>query len=526
MFRSATLAASSTGLFQLIRRKLAFLTSFAPMSTALPEKSIDIDVIVPVYNAVATLRECVESALLQVGLDEEDVRRFRVYVCCYDDGSSDHSWKLLNQLLKEHAARQQDASAALENATGQPYLRTTLLIGKAEDGISRGAGYARNRAVHLRNVEDTDSASRQASTRLLAMLDSDDVMMPTRLVTQARFWCSLPDSQIRNSTLIGCQFKRDPPESTWHYTQWANSLTDERLSLEKFREVTLLQPTWMMSRSWFTRLGGYLEAPAPDQTNFSMDDFATALLGQHDDSKNLLELVDESNDTAQTLRVAEDTRFFYKHLSAGGSLRLLRANEPLLMYRHREGQSQSSQTPRKLLFSLRVRAFEQMVLEKESSSWSKFCIWGAGRDGKDFIKALRPEFRKRVFCMVDVDEKKISAGYYCHKKWGLRVPIVHFSMLARDDSVRDQLRTSFESGADMHEPGFGRIRKGRDSAQEEREKERPRKRRKASHVELDKNVLPTLPVVVCVAMYRTGGALEHNVQSIGRTEGVDLWHFS
>jgi hypothetical protein len=32
--------------------------------------------------------------------------------------------------------------------------------------------------------------------------------------------------------------------------------------------------------------------------------------------------------------------------------------------------------------------------------------------------------------------------------------------------------------------------------------------------------------VVCVAMYRTGGALEHNVKSIGRTEGVDLWHFS
>merc|ERR1712154_346791 len=39
-------------------------------------------------------------------------------------------------------------------------------------------------------------------------------------------------------------------------------------------------------------------------------------------------------------------------------------------------------------------------------------------------------------------------------------------------------------------------------------------------------LLPTLPVVVCVAMYRTNGVLESNVMSIGRTEGDDLWFFS
>jgi hypothetical protein len=35
----------------------------------------------------------------------------------------------------------------------------------------------------------------------------------------------------------------------------------------------------------------------------------------------------------------------------------------------------------------------------------------------------------------------------------------------------------------------------------------------------------SLPVVCCVAMYRTGGKLEENVESVGREEGVDLWHF-
>ena len=43
---------------------------------------------------------------------------------------------------------------------------------------------------------------------------------------------------------------------------------------------------------------------------------------------------------------------------------------------------------------------------------------------------------------------------------------------------------------------------------------------------LDPSVIRDLPVVVCVAMYRTNGALESNVASIGRVEGKDLWHIS
>ena len=38
--------------------------------------------------------------------------------------------------------------------------------------------------------------------------------------------------------------------------------------------------------------------------------------------------------------------------------------------------------------------------------------------------------------------------------------------------------------------------------------------------------LHELPVVVCVAMYRSNGILEKNVANIGRKEGFDLWHFS
>lgn len=51
-----------------------------------------------------------------------------------------------------------------------------------------------------------------------------------------------------------------------------------------------------------------------------------------------------------------------------------------------------------------------------------------------------------------------------------------------------------------------------------------REREKKAHDSIDPEVLRRLPVVVCVAMYRTNGALESNVASIGRIEGEDLWH--
>lgn len=68
-----------------------------------------------------------------------------------------------------------------------------------------------------------------------------------------------------------------------------------------------------------------------------------------------------------TLRLAEDTRFFYAHLRAGGRLSLHRTPEPLLSYRHRSGMSQSSNTPRRLLLQLRARAWEDAVFRGASA---------------------------------------------------------------------------------------------------------------------------------------------------------------
>jgi hypothetical protein len=336
----------------------------------------------------------------------------------------------------------------------------------------------------------------------------------------------------RDRSILGCHFDREPAEATWHYVQWANGLSDERLMLERYRECTVLQPTWMMSKRRFKLLGGYVEAPPPgDQDAFDMQGIELF------SASGVLRLVHKIFETPESMRYAEDLRLFHAHLLADGLLRLHRTDTPLVTYRHRSG-SQSCHTSRKLLLHLRVLAFEISVLNKGWAS-ERFVIWGAGRDGRSFVKALSPESRKRIACFVDVDYKKIETGYYVNKDLDVRIPIVHFSLLAPDPNVRRDLQERSEDESDLR---FGRINKSAggilDNAKAEAEREvqgvfkspmhpsRRKKRKFCVAKDLDVEALPSLPIVVCVAMYRTNGALEQNVASIGRREGTNLWHFS
>lgn len=287
----------------------------------------------------------------------------------------------------------------------------------------------------------------------------------------------------------------------------------------------------MMTRSRFDELGGYIEAPHP--SSFEPVKSIQSLRESSESDRTPPPLI-YPDETPQTLRLAEDLRFFHAHLATNGALRKC-PGDPLVMYRHHaNATSQSASTPRKLLLQLRALAFERYVLERDPSWQGQFAVWGAGRDGKDFCKALSAKARARVCCFADVDDAKIRSGSYVNPQLGLRIPIVHFTYLVRDDETRSTLTAAWrEGGGDAH---FGRIDKcprdasppllaavGRSGGQPPAN---PRKRKLACVQELDLPLLPHLPVVVCVAMYRTGGALESNVKLIGRTEGKDLWHFS
>jgi len=49
--------------------------------------------------------------------------------------------------------------------------------------------------------------------------------------------------------LIGCNFERLPLNATEHYAAWANGLEEWQLSAQRFRECTLVHPTWCLRRS-------------------------------------------------------------------------------------------------------------------------------------------------------------------------------------------------------------------------------------------------------------------------------------
>jgi len=147
--------------------------------------------------------------------------------------------------------------------------------------------------------------------------------------------------------------------------------------------------------------------------------------------------------------------------------------------------------------------------------------------------------------------KKIKNGYYVSpvgaKKEKCRIPIVHFSLLVSSDTLRNDLTKKWTSGdvlGENHEVS-GRISKKRPRSIDSGEGENmiqnvpTKKERDSTGERLLHNIgrkdinslvlmdeLKDLPVVVCVAMYRTNGVLETNVKNIGRVEGKTLWHFS
>lgn len=547
-----------------------------PLSRQIMALLVKVDVIIAVHNAESTIEETVRSALYQIipdhlvrqkfsckhhshehGVDYnmKDIQ-FDVLICCYNDSSTDQSLKILHKLENELAS----CTGIQDSSISKNVIPTQLVIGSSrESDASRGAGYARNEAVKLRTRFDQSTTRKQMPFQhFLCILDSDDLMHSTRIAEQTFAMLSLGYSStgqhLCKNTLMGCQFDRIPKDSTWHYQNWANALADERLYLEKFRECTLIQPTWFLSKDWFDSVGGYLEAPDTCSesrgTKRKLGSESGSTTTKHYQLIHPSELsAPKDSKEKSSLRLAEDSRFFYTHLFAGGRLYLHRSNRPLVSYRHRHGMSQSSSTPRKLLLKLRAKAWEDSVYygkcnndthDTNATIWEKrgFAIWGAGRDGKEFFKSLSSKVASSVVCFVDVDQKKIEKiKFYDNPELGRKIPILHFSSLRK-----------ISAGSDIPQESeaFGRIDKRKENAMShiqhhqqqqiaagensvkgvlEYAKEGMRVHdEEQSKLPVSSEDMALLPVVVCVAMYRSNGALESNVASIGRIEGDNLWH--
>lgn len=98
-----------------------------------------------------------------------------------------------------------------------------------------GSGWARNRCVEF------------SLGQFLCLLDADDVMHPRRL--QAQYDAAV-SHQGPEHVLIGCLWESFPDRTPW--TEWHNTLrTQDQMMAFRFREVSLPQPTWFLSRQCF-----------------------------------------------------------------------------------------------------------------------------------------------------------------------------------------------------------------------------------------------------------------------------------
>ena len=206
--------------------------------------------------------------------------------------------------------------------------------------------------------------------------DADDTSRFNRVEALRRAASIHSDAK---NTLFGSRFSRDPPRATARYVEWANALSPERLVLERFRECTLIQPTWFFHKNVWRSAGRY------DADNEKCDDL----------------------------------RFFLRHVGRGGLLK--RVEEDLVVYTLSEGLS--SMTHRKALVKCRVAAFVEQIL---GGAWKgrKIHVWGAGRDGRCFLNELASLGRaSAVAALYDVDDAKI--GKYHNGATGLTMPVLH-----------------------------------------------------------------------------------------------------
>lgn len=177
-----------------------------------------ISILMPVYNAAATLRAALQSVLAQSFKEWELV--------AVNDGSTDDSLEILDEAARKDR-------------------RIRILTG-----------------AHVGHVEALRSAATLAAGPLLARMDADDVMHPRRLVLQLTRLDSPPpvDVVATRVRVLG-----RTGEGMRRYVDWQNRLlSHEDITRNLFVESPLAHPSVLMRRDKFERAGGYRDPGWPE----------------------------------------------------------------------------------------------------------------------------------------------------------------------------------------------------------------------------------------------------------------------
>lgn len=179
-----------------------------------------ISVVLPVWNAAATLPATLESLLAQTGADFE--------VLAVDDGSTDATPDLL-------------AAFAAQDARIRP---ARIAHGGIVAALNHGLALARGRYI--------------------ARMDADDTCHPQRLTLQCAFLDAHP-----HIGLVGCRVDfggdRDCCGGYARHVDWVNTLLDPTdIALARFRESPFAHPSVMFRAELPGLHGAYLDGPFPE----------------------------------------------------------------------------------------------------------------------------------------------------------------------------------------------------------------------------------------------------------------------
>jgi hypothetical protein len=206
-------------------------------------------------------------------------------------------------------------------------------------------------------------------------------MNPIRVESQLKLALSKGDDCI--NYLIGTNFNRIPVDSTPYYTDCLNSLNDQELYNQRFRECTIICPTWFYHRNVFDKV--------------ALTCFNSNSIGFVESSANL---------SYKLSRIPEDAFFFMEHLKIGG--KIAKVNDILTTYRYTIG-SWALSTPKLDLQRVRINYLEYWI----RNNWKQYSIWGYGKDAKKVFNMLSNDQKQNLVAFHDVDTNKVGRLYYC-----------------------------------------------------------------------------------------------------------------
>lgn len=180
----------------------------------------DVSVLLPCYNASATLEETLTSLSKQTYPDFE--------VICVDDGSTDRTGALLTGWAQK-----------------DPRF---IYVPKAHSGV----------------VDTANTGLEFCRGEIVVRMDADDRCHPDRISLQREYLLKNPEIAVVGSFVKG--FPEDQiGEGFQLYYDWLNSLvTHEDITREIFVESPIANPCAAFRRSWIRDLGGYRDHGWPE----------------------------------------------------------------------------------------------------------------------------------------------------------------------------------------------------------------------------------------------------------------------